>query len=159
MPVPNPSLAYAITGSLKFLFLLGYLTLVRKRWAEQIRQEVWPFYLFEISLTLIMAFVIAQGSRVHYAILLAPAFVIMGLTLFRFRQLFGRAEKTLFLLGYALTGMVIPGGLLNRLPPHPVWQDHYYDLYLWMSLPFYGYMLLALSLVIAYQRIRIRSSP
>jgi hypothetical protein len=40
--------------------------------------------------------------------------------------------------------MVIPGGLLNRLPlQHPVWGGRHSLAYLWFSLPFYGYLALA----------------
>jgi len=153
MSVPNPRLAHTISAFLKLTLIGGYLFIIRKKWTLTQRENVWDFYLFEISLTLIMIFVVAQGSRVHYAILLLPAFILTGLILYRHWEVFHLREKVLFALAYSLAGMVVPGGLLNKLPPHPAWGQRYSDLYLWWSLPFYGYLILGVCIVLCYERL------
>ena len=142
MKVPHPSVAFGVAMALKLALLGLWISVIRKRWSVKLRGERWLLTLLEISLSLIMIFVVSQASRVHYAILLLPSFVIMGLLLVRHRNAFGLTVKLLFGCAYALTAMVIPGGLLNKLPPHPVWEQEYSNLYLWASLPFYGYLLL-----------------
>ncbi len=154
MPVQNPRLAFGIAGALKILAVLGWLFFLRRRWRREEREERWPLHLLEISLTLAMIFVIAQASRVHYSILALPAFVTAGMLLYQRRRIFRMREKCLFGLAYALTGMVIPGGLLNRLPPHPVWHQSHSWMFLWWSLPFYGIVLLGLCAVLMHGRLR-----
>jgi hypothetical protein len=86
--------------------------------------------------------------------------VITGLLLYDRREVFHATEKSLFLLAYALAAMVIPGGLLNRLPPHPVWGAKHSWAYLWLSFPCYGYALLGLCLLVCYARLeRLRQQP
>ena len=144
VPVPNPSLAYGLAGGLKVLAILGWIFLLRRRWREREREARWPLHVLEISLTLTMIFVISQASRVHYSVLALPAFAAVGLLLAQRGATFRMRWRILFGLAYALTAMVIPGGLLNKLPPHPVWGHLHSWMYLWWSLPFYGVALLGL---------------
>lgn len=147
VPVGAPGLALWLAAILKLGGVFLYIALMRTRWTVQARQARWPVVLCELSVTLIMIFIIAQASRVHYAILLLPAFVSAALVLRRYPALLGWPERLLFAFAYGLTAMLIPGGLLNQLPPHPVWgPDHSYA-YLWYSLPFYGYLLLGACLL------------
>jgi hypothetical protein len=142
VPVSHPELAFGFAALLKLMFLAVYLFVVRRRSPPQVRQAQWPVALYEFSVTLVMAFVIAPASRVHYAILLLPAFVFTGLLLYRYQTVLGWPQRLLFGLSYALAAMLVPGGLLNRLPPHPLWGPYHSFAYLWFSLPFYGYLLL-----------------
>lgn len=142
MPVPNPALAFGVAGFLKFLALGGWLFFLRRKWKGQERERAWKSHLLEISLTLVMIFILSQASRVHYSILVLPAFVIVGLLLVQQGRIVPLREKCLFGLAYSLTGMVIPGGLLNRLPPDPLWEHMHSWRYLWWSLPFWGLVLL-----------------
>lgn len=144
VPVPNPSLAYGLAGTLKVLAILGWIFFLRRRWREREREARWPLHVLEISLTLTMIFVISQASRVHYSILALPAFVAVGLLLAQRGGTFRIRWKVLFGLAYFLTAMVIPGGVLNKLPPHPVWGQTHSWMVLWWSLPFYGVLLLGL---------------
>ncbi len=153
-PVPQPALATAVAAGLKLILLIGYLWLIRRRWRRAERAAQWPLYLLEISLTLLMIFMLAPASRVHYAILLAPAFIITGLLLYHHHRLFGWTERLLFASAYALTAMLIPGGLLNRLPPHPLWGVKHSFAYLWFSLPFYGYVLLGACVALCHVKLR-----
>ncbi len=154
VPVLRAGLAYAIGNLVKIPLVGGYLYyLIRRRWTLQQRQEHWQCYLIGISLTLIMPFIVSQCSRVHYAILLLPAFIVVGLLLYRHRAHFGWAAFLLFGLAYGLTGMLIPGGLLNRLPAHPQWGSDHSLIYLWFSLPFWGYILLGVSLLLCARRL------
>lgn len=143
-----------LAANLKYLPALLLVHFGAKReWKRQEREEKWPRHLLEISLTLVMILVISQASRVHYAILALPAFLIVGLILYQQGRTFPLREKLLFGLAYACTGMLIPGGLLNRLPPHPVWGRMHSLMYLWWSLPFYGVLLLGFCAMLMYHRI------
>ena len=147
VPVGHPALALALAAALKAAAVVLFVYAMRRRWTAQARQAQWPAVLCELSLTLILIFVIAQASRVHYAILLLPAFVSAALLLARHPDVLGWPERILFAAAYGLTAILIPGGLLNRLPPHPVWGSHHSFAYLWFSLPFYGYLLLGACLI------------
>ena len=145
--VSHPGLAVAIAAVLKLGLVGLYLYTMRRRWTVRTRETQWPVVLCELSLTLTMIFVIAQASRVHYAILLLPAFVNTALLLRRYPDVLGWPERFLFAAAYSLTAILIPGGLLNRLPPHPLWGSHHSFAYLWFSLPFYGHLLLGACLL------------
>jgi UDP-N-acetylglucosamine 2-epimerase (non-hydrolysing) len=80
-PVPHAQAAFLIAGVLKFLLAGLYLSLIRRRWRPEERGARWLSYVYELSLTLIMIFVISPISLIHYAILLLPAFVMVGLIL------------------------------------------------------------------------------
>jgi len=153
MPVPNPSFALNLALALKIFAGAGWLWFIRRRWKTKPAETGWMLHLLEISVTLIMTLVISQASRVHYSILLLPAFVWTGLILYQKARQFSLQERCLFGLAYALTGMLIPGGLLNLLPPHPVWGQHYSWMFLWWSLPFYGALLLGLCALRMHHRI------
>ena len=90
--VSNPELAFAIAAVLKLGLVGLYLYAMRRRWTVRTRETQWPVVLCELSLTLIMIFVIAQASRVHYAILLLPAFVSAALLLVRYPEILGWPE-------------------------------------------------------------------
>jgi len=152
--VSHPGLALALAAVLKLGLVGGYLYAMRRRWTARARETHWPVVLCELSLTLILIFVIAQASRVHYAILLLPAFVSAALLLARYPQVLGWPERLLFAVAYGLTAILIPGGLLNRLPPHPLWGPYHSFAYLWFSLPFYGDLLLGACLLRCRARLR-----
>ena len=158
-PVPNPQLAFAIAGLFKLLLVGGYLALIRRRLLLREREAQWLRVLCELSLTLLLMFVIAPASRVHYAILVLPAFVTVGLLLYQDPALFPLREKALFALAYGLTAMAIPGGALNRLPPHPVWGAQHALAYLWLSFPFYGNLLLGVCLILCRGRFQRAHEP
>jgi len=151
--VPHAQLAFLIAAILKIGLTGFWIYLIRRSWRVSQRDTQWVFYLLEISLTLILIFVIAPSSRIHYAILLLPAFVITGLVLFHNPHVFQWEEKLLFALSYSLTAVIIPGGLLNRLPPSPLWGHKYSLVYYWMSLPFYGYLILGFCIILCYKRL------
>ena len=151
IPVSHPRLALAIATSLKALLTVGYLAFVRRAWPASQRPARWNLYLIEISFTLLMIFVLASAGRVHYAILLLPAFLAGAFWLYHHPDRFPLRAKLLFWLAYGLTAMIVPGGLLNRLPPHPVWGTYHYYYYLWMSMPFYGDVLLGFFLWWCYR--------
>lgn len=159
VPVPHAKLAFLIGGCFKLILLGLYVWYVRHRWRPALRERQWPQYLCEISLTLVLTFVIIPASRVHYAILLLPGFVVIGLLLYGHAAWFRWPEKLTFALAYALAGMIIPGGALNLLPPHPVWGKAHSLAYLWMSLPFYGYLVFALCVVLCDRRLRLTGAP
>jgi len=157
-PVPNAEMAYRIIGMLKMALVGGYLYLIRRRWRVEERHAQWPAYLCEISLTLIMIFVVIPSTLLHYAILLLPAFVVIGLLLYQQPALFRLKEKVLFAVGYSLTAVVIPGGVWNWFfPPHPLWGQRHTWVYFWFSFPFYGYLLLGLCVLLCSKR--LRASP
>ena len=153
-PLSHPRLAAGIARAAKLLAVGWYLWFItRRRWQTAERATRWPLLLYEISLTLLMIFVVTQGARVHYAILVLPAFVLTGLLLLQGWRQFRWPEKVLFFAAYSLSGWLIPGGLLDRLPPSPVWGRAYANFYLWLSLPFYGFVLLGLCIVLCYRRV------
>jgi len=152
VPVPHVHLAATIAMGLKILIGVWYLAFTQKAWKASERETPWIPHLLQLSLSLPLMFVFVQTSRVHYAILLLPAFVITALILYHAPRVFHWREKLVFALAYSLTAMAIPGGLLNRLPPSPVWDKHYSFAYLWLSLPFYGYLLLGLCIAWCHQR-------
>lgn len=144
-------LAIALASGLRLAAVAAYLFLI---WRPPAR---WELSLLEISLSLVMIPMLIQASRVHYAILVLPAFVFAGLLLLREGSRYRLPEKLLFAGGYALTGMIIPGGLLNKLPPHPVWGQMHSWMYFWWSLPFYGIVLLGVSIL--WMRRRMLKAP
>ncbi len=154
MPVPNPALALGLAKALKGLAVVGWLLfLLRGRWSRREREDRWPLHLLEATLSLVMILVISQASRVHYSILVLPGFVAVGLLLIQRRDSFSAVHVGLFGLAYGLTGMVIPGGALNKLPPHPVWGQQHSLMYLWWSLPFYGLLLLGFCALLMHHRL------
>ncbi len=153
-PVRSARAAFLIAGALKLALLGSYLWLIRNRWPREERETRWLSYLWECSLTLILLFVLIPVSLLHYAILLLPAFVATGLVLYQFHRIVRARETYLFALAYLLTGMILPGGLWNRvLPPHPLWGAHHTWVYFWFSFPFYGYALLGLCILLCSRRI------
>jgi len=160
MPVPHAVFALRVASVLKWLLILGWLFVMRRKFSPPQREPLWRIHLLEISLTLIMIFVISQASRVHYAILLLPSFVYVGLLLYQEPQRFRWQEKFLYVTAYFLSAMVIPGGLLNSLPlPHPLWAGRWSLAYLWYSLPFYGYLLLGACIVLCLRRLQPLQKP
>lgn len=156
--VPNAQAAFLIANVLKLLFVGLYLAAIRRRWRPDERDARRVSYLYEFSLTLIMIFIVAPISLIHYAILLLPAFVLVGLLLYQDPTSFRLREKALFGAAYALTALVIPGGVWNRLfPPHPLWGERHTWVYFWWSFPFYGYLLLGWCILLCSRR--LPSSP
>ena len=154
-PVLNPRAAFLIIGTLKACLVGFYLYLIRHRWPPEQRRARWPSYLYEVSLTLIMIFIISPISLIHYGILLLPAFVMVGLIFYQQAPLFRLKEKLLFAAAYALTAVIIPGGVWNRLlPPHPVWGERHAWVYFWLSFPFYGYLLLGACILLCLRRLQ-----
>lgn len=154
MPVPNPALSLSLAAILKGIAIVGWLVfLLRGRWRGRAREEVWSLHLLELAVSLVMILIISQAARVHYSILILPGFVAVGMLLLQHRRLFSAVEISLFGLAYAMTGMIIPGGVLNRLPPHPVWGPQHSLMYLWWSLPFYGLLLLGLCAWLMHRRL------
>lgn len=154
VPIAHAPLAFSLAAILKAIFGGLYLLLmVRRPSRPASREERWECTLLEWSLTLLMIFVLASAARIHYAILLLPAFVITAFLLYHHPQLFRWKERLLFALAYSMTGMLIPGGVLNRLPPHPLWGTKHSLAYLWMSFPFYGDLLLGLCMILCYRKL------
>ena len=152
--VSQPRLAHVLAQGLKVLTFGWYVWFIsRRRWRPADRQVRWPLILYEYSLTLIMIFIVAQAALVHYAILVLPAFVLTGLLLYQHRARFHWPEKVLFFAAYSLSGWLIPGGLLDHLPPAPLWGQAHANFYLWLSLPFYGFVLLGVCIVLCYRRV------
>ena len=152
-----PRAALALGLALKLLFLGAFIWFVRRRGCpvpKDSQAPGWTPILLEISLALVMIPIVVQAFRVHYAILLLPAFVLTGLLLLRRLEQTKMREKILFGAAFTLSGMLIPGGLLNRLPPHPFWGGSYARLYQWWSFPFYGYLLLGASILLLHKRLR-----
>ncbi len=153
MALSHPSVAYGLAILLKVPLCAVYLFFIRRSWKSLDRERVWNFHLLEMSLTLVMLVILVQAVRPNYAVLLLPAFVVIGLLLFRFRQRFHLTEKLLFLFAYSLGGTIIPGGLLNLLPSVALWGREHARAYVWWSLPFYGYILLGLCIILCYNRL------
>ena len=149
--VTHPRAAWRTGMLLKLLFFGLFLVCIRKRIPR--RSQAWPPLLLEISLALTLIPVFFKPFRLHYGILLLPAFVTTGLVILQNAHRLKRMEKLLFCGGYALSAMLIPGGLLNRLPEHPLWGTSYARAYAWWSLPFYGYMLLGISSLLCRRRL------
>ncbi len=154
-PVTHPQLTVGLTKVLQVVIGALYLFMIRRAWPRAEREQRWPVSICEIGLTVLMIFIFASAARVHYAILLLPAFIGAALLLLGAPRRSGTFERVLFVLAYSLTAMIIPGGALNRLPPHPVWGQYHSYMYLWMSMPFYGYVLLGVCL----WRLRSRVDP
>ncbi len=151
-PLTRTSLPVGISIVLKVLIGGIYLYVIRNRWAGDQRKEKWPLYLLEISLTLIMLIVWIQAIRIGYASLLLPAYLTVALLFYRQWNLFRLKEKVLFGLAYALGATIIPMGLVDKLFPHPVWGPVYAKLYYWWGLPFYGFMMLGVCLLLCHKR-------
>ncbi len=154
MPVSRPALAQGIAGALRLLLIGVWVFFIRRGIPVRERERAWPRLLLELSFTLVMLLMISQLARVHYGILLLPAFVAVGLLLYQWRCRFRPLERWLFLAAYGLSAMLIPGGFLNKLPPAPLWGSSYSDLYLWASLPFIGYVLLGACILLCARRLR-----
>lgn len=153
--VPQIRLAFSLAAALKWLAVAAYAWTVWPRRDHREREARWGETLCELALTLVLAFVIAQASRVHYGILTLPGFVAVGLLLAQQPARFRWWEWAAWGAAYALTAMLIPGGLLNRLPPSPVWGPYHSFAYLWFSLPFYGYLLLGVAAILCRRRLRL----
>ena len=50
--------------------------------------------------------------------------------------------RTLLLIAYALSAILIPSALLNKLLPHPLWGQSHYLMVLWLGISFFGYLAL-----------------
>lgn len=152
--VTTPEAAWRTGMALKLLFFCLFLFWIRERYSPLYRRRAWPVVLLEISLALAMIPILFKPFRLQYGILLLPAFVTTGLIMLEHWQRLKRTEKILFGVGYCLSGMLIPGGLLNRLPPHPLWGNSYARLYAWWGFPFYGYLLLGISALVCLRRLQ-----
>lgn len=155
-PVGHPRLAVGLALALKMIFVGIYLWVIGRRWPLLNPKTQRLLYALEMSLTLLMTVILVQAVRIHHAIILFPAFLTMALLLFQYRGSFGRAEKALFMSAYALSAVLIPGGLLNRLPPSPVWGQSHARMYYWLSLPFYGTLLLFFCIILCHRKLRGR---
>ena len=153
-PISRPDLAKGVAVCLKGIFLALSLWVIRRRWPVFERRQRWPFYLLEISLALVMLVILIRGFAVHYGILLLPAFLFVGSVLIHRWGDFRWVEKGLFIVGYSLSATLLPGGLMRHLPAHPLWGQEYYSIYLWGSLPFFGYLLLFLCTLLCHHRLR-----
>lgn len=153
----NPALVKLLSLSLKGILIVAYVLFIRNKKKPMKTPLEWPIRLLEISLTLGMIFFVVQALRVNYAILVLPAFLIVGHFLWFEGHRFHGPEKVLFLISYFLAGMVIPGGVLNRLPPHPLWGSAHYFAYLWFSLPFFGYAVLMICILLCHRRLTVYS--
>lgn len=152
--VTYPQAAWWTGMVLKLLFFCAFLFWIRKRTTRPRRSEAWPVVLLEISVALTMIPILFKMFRIHYGILLLPAFVTTGLILLQYGHRLKKTEKILFAAGYGLSAMLIPGGLLNQLPPHSLWGRAWARLYFWWSLPFYGYLLLGLAALLCRRRLK-----
>lgn len=155
-PVGHARLAVGLALALKVIFVGIYLWVIGRRWPLLNPKTQRLLYALEMSLTLLMTVILVQAVRIHHAIILFPAFLTTALLLFQYRAHFGRVEKGLFVAAYALSAVLIPGGLLNRLPPSPVWGQSHARMYYWMSLPFYGTVLLFFCIVLCHRKLRDR---
>jgi len=160
LSLTRPWLSLGLAIFLK-IFLGGlYFYFIRNHWAMNQREEKWPFYLLEISLTLLMLPVFLHYFRHHYGILILPAFVITGLVLYQRWNLFRLKEKILFGTAYFLSGVEGPPELLYHIPPLAGWAENYWwPLYLGMSFPFYGYLLLGGCVILCSLKLLQLSSP
>lgn len=159
-PTAHPAWAFTIAMLMKVVLIGLYLAFVlRRRWSVKERETAWPFYLLEISMTLLMILVIVQAIRVHYCILFLPAFVFVALLIAQRWELFRAREKLLLGVAYGLCGRIILSGLLDRLPRHPLWGQDYANMYLWLSLPFYGYGMLAACIFLCARRLQRAQGP
>lgn len=153
-PVTHPQLALTMAAIMKAVIGGLYVSWILRSWKASKQDGSWERSLLEVSMTLLLIVVFASAARIHYAILLLPAYVITALTLYHHPRLFQWKDKLLFALAYSLPAMIIPGGLLNRLPPNPLFGKYYAKFYLWMSLPFYGYGLLAVCILWCHRRLQ-----
>ncbi len=154
VPVLLPKAAFWFAILLKGAFCAGFPLFLRSKPPFRDRAKGWPLTLLEISLTLLLMPILLQAFRLHYGILILPAFVITGLLLFSNRGLMRLKEKILFGLGFALSGMLIPGGLLNKLPVHPSLGVSYGRLYEWWEFQFFGYLLLGWAILLCHKRLQ-----
>ncbi|GEM_PF-4737161 len=155
-PVQHARWVIALALTLKMIFVGIYLWVIGRRWPTLNPKAQRLLYALEMSLTLLMTVILVQAVRIHHGIILLPAFLTTALLLFQYRGSFGRIEKALFLSAYALSAVLIPGGLLNRLPPSPIWGQSHARMYYWLSLPFYGYLLLFFCIVLCHRKLRSR---
>ena len=155
-PVSHARLVIALGLALKTIFVGIYLWVIGRRWLPLNPKTRRLLYALEMSLTLLMTAILLQAVRIHYAVILLPAFLTTGLLLFQYRGSFARAEKALWVAAYALSAVLIPGGLLNWLPPSPVWGPSHARMYYWLSLPFYGHLLLFFCIVLCQRKLLSR---
>lgn len=155
--VNHPDRVIMLALSFKLVLVGIYLAVIRRRWPPHERRTHSELYALEMSLTLLMTVMVVQAVRLHHAVILLPAFLTVGLLLLRHPGLFGRIEKGLFLMSYALSAVLIPGGVLNLLPASPIWGKNHARMYYWMSFPFYGYLLLFFCIILCHRRLRRHS--
>ncbi len=154
--VHHPDRVIALALALKGVLVGIYLAVIRRRWPPRERRAHNWLYALEMSLTLLMTVMVVQAVRLHHAVILLPAFLTVGLLLLQHPNLFGRIEKMLFLVSYALSAVLIPGGVLNLLPASPIWGKNHARMYYWMSFPFYGYLFLFFCVILCHRRLRAR---
>lgn len=148
--VTAPGAAWWVGMVLKALFFSAFLFWIRKGYSPSQRDKAWPLILLEISLALVMIPILFKSFRLHYGILLLPAFITTGLLILQhWKQLKGM-EKILFGAGFALSGMILPGGLFRGTLAVRLYQ--------WWSFPFYGYLLLGISILLCRHRLQGESS-
>ena len=155
-PVDHARLVTLLALVFKFFFIGIYLSVIGRRWTALNLKTQRLLLALEMSLTLLMTVILVQAVRIHHAIILFPAFLTTALLLFQYRDLFQRSERGLFLAAYALSAVLIPGGLLNRLPPSPIWGQSHARMYYWLSLPFYGYVLLFFCVALCHRKLSSR---
>ena len=152
--VVHPAAARFLSFLLQALLTVPFVWLTGSPWHVRREERRWPLYLLELSLGLTMLVVLIQAIRLHYAILLLPAYILTGLVLYRHRSEVPLRGKLLFGLAYLLGGIVIPAGLLRFLPASLVWGRLHFQVYLWTSGPVIGYLLLGVAILLCHKRLR-----
>ena len=153
----NPQIAYVVSLILKILLTAAALFFLWPKKGNRLGEgkEGGDLYLLELSVGLSMLVVFIQGVRLHYAVLLLPAYVLTGLILYRRRRQLRINEALLFLFSYLMGGIGIPAGMLQLLPENPLWGKLYLQAYRWYSFPLLGYLLLGGAAVLCHRRLRL----
>lgn len=147
--------AFLIDRTLKILLAAGFVFWIRKKVDLRSREKQWARYLLEISGGLLMTAVLLQGVRNQYLILVLPAFVYTGLLLVSAWATVGQPAKILFVLSYSFTAMLIPGGVLNRIPAPAALGEiprNHLLVYQALSIPFLGLALLGVCTLLCRQK-------